>query len=69
MSDELREFSPLINSDGYEMTLTFDQEQTTYRAVLEQILNTRVNILNLKPVENRLEQVFIQLTQSGHGEP
>lgn len=61
--EQLNLFRPAINGDGYEMILTFDKSATNYHVVLEKIMATGIAIANLRPGDNRLERVFLQLTQ------
>lgn len=55
--------------DGAGVTVIFDREKTDYHAVLESIIASGNRIRNIRPVGNRLEQVFLGLTaRSGQHE-
>jgi ABC-2 type transport system ATP-binding protein len=58
----LSHFNPGVSDDRLEFTLTFDRQDTRYHDLLEKILATGVRVMNIQPVENRLESVFLELT-------
>lgn len=59
----LDSFDPRVSPDGYELVLTFDKQVVPYDQVLRRLMDTGIPIANLKPVDNRLEQVFLALTK------
>jgi ABC-2 type transport system ATP-binding protein len=58
----LAEYHPTVNGGGDEVTLSFDKGSTDYNAVLRTLLEGGVDVASIRPVDNRLEQVFLQLT-------
>jgi ABC-2 type transport system ATP-binding protein len=60
----LAAFDPHVSRDGYELVLTFNKESVQYDQVLRQLMDTGLAIATLKPVDNRLEQVFLAMTKN-----
>jgi ABC-2 type transport system ATP-binding protein len=61
----LAAYEPRVTGDGYELVLTFDRDQVSYDRVLREVTQAGLTILNLRPADNRLEQVFLHLTHNG----
>jgi len=59
----LQAFAPQVAPDARSLTLTYDRSQTTYEHLLQGLLDAGPPITAIRPVENRLEQVFLQLTR------
>jgi ABC-2 type transport system ATP-binding protein len=66
-SRALGAFEPKVAADGYQVTLTFNKEKTPFDSVLKQILASGIQVANLQPADNRLEQVFLHLTTDDNG--
>ncbi len=58
-------YQPVLSADGHELTLTFDKSTTDFHSVMEAVLEAGVRVTHVAPVENRLESVFLELTQKG----
>ena len=65
----LAAYQPTVNGDGHEMQITFHKDQVPYATVLQNLVATGIPITNIRPAGNRLETVFLELTQGGasHG--
>lgn len=63
----LATFAPTLNADRHEVVLTFDRAETDYAGMMSQVLATGLSITSIRPVDNRLERVFLQLTGPGDG--
>ncbi len=64
VADQLADYEPEITGEGYELILTFNRETIPYDQVLRRLSDTGLSIANLRPVDNRLEKVFLHLTRS-----
>ena len=62
-TDRLAAYEPRVAGDGYELVLTFNRDQVPYDQVLREVTQAGLTILNLRPADNRLEQVFLHLTR------
>ena len=51
------------NADGRELTLSFDKHDVSYQGMLDTIREAGIEVVAIKPADNRLEQVFLQLTK------
>ena len=60
---QLEPLLPQLNRDRHEVTLTFDKNLTNYEAVLQQVIATDIRPVSIRPVDNRLERVFLELTK------
>ncbi|MDA0322431.1 MAG: ABC transporter ATP-binding protein [Verrucomicrobia bacterium] len=58
----LADYDPTVNGGGDEVRLSFDKASTDYNAVLRTLLEGGIDVTSIRPVDNRLEQVFLQLT-------
>ena len=58
----LEGLNPNLGPDRLQLTLTFHRETVPYESVLNQIIGTGIHISNIRPADNRLEQVFLHLT-------
>lgn len=58
----LSTFTPTLSPDRHEMVLTFDNSDIKYTDLLQQVLETGLPITSVRPVDNRLERVFMQFT-------
>ena len=63
----LLEFDPQVDADGDEVTLSFNKDVTPYDEVLRRVLASGIQVANLQPSDNRLEQVFLHLTARSNG--
>ncbi|MEM7391934.1 MAG: ABC transporter ATP-binding protein [Verrucomicrobiota bacterium] len=59
--EKLKDYAPSLSEDEHELTLTFDKG--AYHEALEQIVTSGLRVSNIKPVDNRLERVFLELTK------
>jgi ABC-2 type transport system ATP-binding protein len=59
---QLAQHAPALSPDRHEVTLVFDRQKTQYTDVLQQLLASGLRVTSLRPNENRLEQVYRQLT-------
>jgi len=64
--DQLQDFQPKLNGQGRQLTLCFDKGSISYQDMLNRVIETGITVSSIKPADNRLEQVFVQLTK---GEP
>ncbi len=67
-SDELVQalgaFKPQRGSDPCDLGLTYDRTRHSLEDVLAALRDAGISIAHIRPVENRLERVFLQLTRS-----
>jgi ABC-2 type transport system ATP-binding protein len=59
----LSEFQPVVSADREDVTLSFDKKAVAYHDVLQRVMSAGARITNVRPVDNRLEQVYRQMTQ------
>jgi len=62
ITTSLSVFTPTLSPDRHEMVLTFDNSNIEYAALLRQVVETGLPITSVRPVDNRLERVFMQFT-------
>jgi ABC-2 type transport system ATP-binding protein len=62
--ERLQMFKPEVSTDRYEITLTFDKITTPYPTVLEHVTSSDIQLVSIRPVDNRLESVFLELTRN-----
>lgn len=60
----LADYEPRVAGDGYELALAFDRHRVPYDRVLRDVTQAGLTIQNLRPADNRLEQVFLHLTRT-----
>lgn len=60
---QISAYDPAVNEDGHEMQITFHKGQVPYTTVLQDLVATGIPISSVRPAGNRLETVFIELTQ------
>lgn len=60
----LAEFQPKLGTEKRELTLMFNTQEVSYVTMLDKLRDTQLNILSIKPSDNRLERVFMELTRS-----
>jgi len=63
MLNHLAAFDPKVNGDRFEITLTFNKTESSCNQVLQQVLAMNKTMLSVRPIDNRLERVFLDLTQ------
>lgn len=61
----LNDLNPELDDEAQELTISFDRHTLDYESVLRRLADAGLGIAHLTPVENRLEQVFLQLTSRG----
>ena len=61
---QLDRFTPSLNHDRHEVTLTFDKNHTQYEHVLHSVMDTDIRPVSIRPIDNRLERVFLELTKN-----
>ncbi|MDA0990436.1 MAG: ABC transporter ATP-binding protein [Verrucomicrobia bacterium] len=61
--EALQGLSPSLSADGEELTLTFHRSEITYNDVIARVMALGVPLQGIRPGENRLEKVFLELTQ------
>ena len=65
--ETLADLSPVLTEDREELTLSFCRSKITFENVLQRVMKTGVSVSGIRPGENRLETVFLELTQATHG--
>ena len=60
----LSDLEPTINGDGHEMTISFERDKISFEAVIRRVIDAQLSVTSVRPVDNRLEQVFLHLTGS-----
>lgn len=61
--DRLSQYSPEVNGDRHELTLSFVKGDTDFDSMLRRLVELDIRIASIRPMGNRLEQVFLQLTR------
>ena len=59
----LAAFEPKINGNGHEMHLTYHKDQVPYTDVLRALVDSGLSVASVRPADNRLEKVFLELTK------
>ena len=59
----LADYAPSVDAEGFELTLSFDRNAIPYQEVLQRIMESGVTVASIRPADNRLEKVFLHLTQ------
>lgn len=62
----LQHLAPDVSSDGCDLRISFDREAVAYGEVLRTLADAGLDIAHLRPGDNRLEQVFLQMTTPAH---
>ena len=61
----LSELSPERAEDGLHVTVSFQRSDRDLHRVLQDVMGAGLRVTHAAPVENRLESVFLELTQRG----
>lgn len=63
----LKQYNPAISGDRHELTLSFARGDSDFDSMLRRMMEVDIRIASIRPVDNRLEQVFLQLTRGNSG--
>ena len=61
--DMLKQYNPSISRDRQELTLSFIRGDSDFDSMLRRLLELDIRIISIRPVDNRLQQVYLQLTR------
>jgi ABC-2 type transport system ATP-binding protein len=64
--DKLEGMEVTVNDHSPEFTVSFERSKLPYQTALERIMAAGITIENIKPLGNKLEQVFVDLTRNGN---
>jgi len=60
---QLAELKPKLGSEHRELTLMFNSRELSYLGMLDLVKQAELQVSSIRPSDNRLERVFMELTQ------